>query len=248
MPAGADISDAYKVPRCTVASSNGKEYSAARGKEAHIMHDTATIEKPPTSRSLAKRATYVRVLEAAKILFLAEGFERTTIRDIAAKAGMSTGAVFANFENKADLFAAILQEDFTALTRAMKVSVRGKSAHDVFTEMLAAACAFYAKRIPFLQAKLTATWSSDVTVRTQLLKEKRALIAHFDAVGDGLLDRRQYPPEFVWMVYFTTLGSLANGELSVDEACSALPHLLGSLASGEPAADTACSRHGSRCQ
>lgn len=57
-----------------------------------------------TRRSEAKAATRARVLEAARVGFSTLGYERTTIRDIAHMAEMSTGAVFANFSDKEALY------------------------------------------------------------------------------------------------------------------------------------------------
>lgn len=51
-------------------------------------------------RQLAKARTVAKVKEAARFLFVNVGYEATTIRDLAARIGMSTGAVFASFENK----------------------------------------------------------------------------------------------------------------------------------------------------
>lgn len=61
----------------------------------------------PTPRQLAKAVTREKILAAAKTCFGTLGYERAVIRDIANTAGMSTGAVFANFTGKADLYAAI---------------------------------------------------------------------------------------------------------------------------------------------
>lgn len=58
-------------------------------------------------RTEAKAATRGKVLEAARRCFDAVGYEAATIRDIAARAGLSTGAVFANFAGKADLYLAV---------------------------------------------------------------------------------------------------------------------------------------------
>lgn len=55
----------------------------------------------------SKASTRLRVLSAAALLFEEVGYEAATIRKIAKGAGMSTGAVFANFRDKADLFFAI---------------------------------------------------------------------------------------------------------------------------------------------
>lgn len=55
-------------------------------------------------REEAKAATRAKVLDAAKVLFEAGGYEAATIRSIAAVAKMSTGAVFANFTCKAHVY------------------------------------------------------------------------------------------------------------------------------------------------
>lgn len=74
-------------------------------------------------RQLAKAATREKVLKAARTLWAEPGsYERGTIRQIAEVAGMSTGAIFANFKGKADLWAAALETDHAVgdgvLTRA----------------------------------------------------------------------------------------------------------------------------------
>lgn len=56
-------------------------------------------------REAKKAATKAKVLEAARELFRQRGFERATLRDVAKAVGMSTGAVFASFKDKADLYA-----------------------------------------------------------------------------------------------------------------------------------------------
>lgn len=58
-------------------------------------------------RQAAKSATRAKVVSAAAKLFAEVGYEKATIRDIAKAAKMSTGAVFANFEDKAALYTAI---------------------------------------------------------------------------------------------------------------------------------------------
>lgn len=66
-----------------------------------------TTETPTLNRrQLAKERTRQKVLNAARSLFVSKGYAASTIRDIAAEAGMSTGAVFANFADKEALWAA----------------------------------------------------------------------------------------------------------------------------------------------
>ena len=58
-------------------------------------------------RQKAKTLTRQKVLDAAERLFCTAGYKAATIRDIAADAGMSTGAVFNSFEDKDALYLAI---------------------------------------------------------------------------------------------------------------------------------------------
>ncbi len=55
--------------------------------------------------------TYTLILEGAKSLFENYGFEKTTMKKIARKAGISPGAIFKHFENKSALLAAALFND-----------------------------------------------------------------------------------------------------------------------------------------
>jgi AcrR family transcriptional regulator len=53
------------------------------------------------------KVTRATILSAARTLFSTHGFERTTIRAIAAEAGVDPALVMHYFGNKADLFAAV---------------------------------------------------------------------------------------------------------------------------------------------
>jgi AcrR family transcriptional regulator len=50
------------------------------------------------------------LIGAAAKVFLARGFQGASLREIAAEAGLTTGAVYSNFDGKADLFLAVLEE------------------------------------------------------------------------------------------------------------------------------------------
>jgi AcrR family transcriptional regulator len=65
---------------------------------------TPEASPPLNRRQKAKARTREKVLAAAAALFEEVGYEKAVIRDIAKRAGMSTGAVFANFEDKAHLY------------------------------------------------------------------------------------------------------------------------------------------------
>lgn len=67
-------------------------------------------EGPPVKglREQQKAETRARVVEAARTLFEDKGYEATTIRMIAARAGVAPGSVFTTFESKEELLLDII--------------------------------------------------------------------------------------------------------------------------------------------
>ena len=134
-----------------------------------MMH-VATIQaadqngaKAPTRRALAKQQTRAKVLAAARRLFSEQGYEGATIRDIASAAGMSTGAVFANFADKSDLFREIMITDMVALGEDMRAAARHGDGADGVEETLlrifTAGYAFYQTQLPLARAAFSVGWS-----------------------------------------------------------------------------------------
>jgi AcrR family transcriptional regulator len=54
-----------------------------------------------------RNLTRERILEAAEQLFLERGYRATSVQDIAAAAGFTTGALYSSFKSKDDLFLAV---------------------------------------------------------------------------------------------------------------------------------------------
>jgi AcrR family transcriptional regulator len=65
-----------------------------------------TSAETPVPRDERRRRTEATILEAARELFAADGFERATIRGVAARAGVDPALVMQHFGNKEALFAA----------------------------------------------------------------------------------------------------------------------------------------------
>jgi AcrR family transcriptional regulator len=116
-------------------------------------------EATPNRRVLSKIRTRRKVLDAARALFTERGYEAATIRDIARYAGMSTGAVFANFQDKADLFEAILMEDAERVAELMRAAAgaEGKVAERL-AAIFGAGYAYYLENLPLLQATQAQSW------------------------------------------------------------------------------------------
>ena len=68
-----------------------------------------TIEESARRRPKGDKRDRTRtaLLEAARALIREKGYERTTLEDVAERAGMTTGAIYGNFKNRADLFIAL---------------------------------------------------------------------------------------------------------------------------------------------
>jgi len=162
----------------------------------HISPNQVSEDTPvraPTRRAIAKQQTRAKVLAAARKLFSEEGYEGATIRDIAAAAGMSTGAVFANFTDKSDLFGEIMSQDFEALLRSMReAAARGGDVEGRLLNIFMAGYAFYQKRLPLARAALGVSWTPDGGPALRSLPQAKAIARLFAdelraAVGRGEL-------------------------------------------------------------
>jgi AcrR family transcriptional regulator len=70
-------------------------------------HPAASAEPP--SRAERRLATRARILDSARTLFAERGFERTTVRAVAAAARVDPSLVMQHFGTKRDLFAQAVQ-------------------------------------------------------------------------------------------------------------------------------------------
>src|ERR1700727_3309195 len=62
----------------------------------------------PGSRAEQRRRTEARILDAATTVFVADGYERTTIRAVASAAGVDAGLVMHYFGSKQELYRRVI--------------------------------------------------------------------------------------------------------------------------------------------
>ena len=68
-----------------------------------------------------KRArTRAKLLEAARELVREKGYARTTLQDVAQRAGMTSGAIYGNFKNRDDLFVALAEAHWAPIRPKIK--------------------------------------------------------------------------------------------------------------------------------
>ncbi|MFK4222500.1 TetR family transcriptional regulator [Streptomyces sp. NPDC019890] len=73
-----------------------------------------------------------RLIEAAVQEFGERGYDRARVQDIARRAGLSTGAIYGNFRNKADLLAEAVDRGLAAAARKMGEALdRGAASTDL---------------------------------------------------------------------------------------------------------------------
>ena len=175
----------------------------------------ADAEKP-TRRALAKRRTREKIVAAAKSLFAERGYDASTIRDIAKAAGMSTGAVFASFTDKSDLFTEIAEAEQAGLYQAMQLAGAGLSGGAAIAAMLDAASERQAAELALVRAVMSALWTPGLAERARRRLDRRpvtSLIAA--AVRQELADIEPadalFVAEMIWDGYLATLRRAALG-------------------------------------
>jgi AcrR family transcriptional regulator len=108
----------------------------------------------PTRREKQKEVTRTVIVDIARDHFEEHGFERTSIRAIAADAGVAPGTVLTHFEDKRDLLNAALFDD---LTRTILDAIERPARGPLLRDLLALARAFlgyYAERPALSRALL----------------------------------------------------------------------------------------------
>ena len=132
------------------------------------MTDAPHESVPLKGRALAKQQTREKVVAAARAMFMERGFDGATIRDIAKAAGMSTGAVFASFTDKNELFFEIMGEDTAQLKAAMEeASDDAETLHDALMAAITANFRFNADRLPLVQGMMAASWVDNPDFQAQ---------------------------------------------------------------------------------
>jgi AcrR family transcriptional regulator len=128
------------------------------------------------------------ILDAARELFSHQGFRATSIRDIASKAGVSTGSVYHHFNDKEELFDTLLQQ-FRAIAESpdfplFKVMELGgfpdrleeiaDAARDVVTKWRSSIALIYVDVIEFEGSHIRAFYTNMATVCDRFIAEHQA--------------------------------------------------------------------------
>jgi AcrR family transcriptional regulator len=121
------------------------------------------------------QATRARLLELAGELFAERGYVQTSIRDLARHAGVTSGAIYGHFRNKAELLAEAIGARTAALLEADTIGLPRQSDHiDTLTRQALRAPRRRSLRALIVQGAAAA--QTDEETRTRLRDEQRAHI------------------------------------------------------------------------
>ena len=185
------------------------------------------VARQRLSRQEQKAQTKARLIAAGRTVFARQGFHRALLEEVAEQAGYSTGAIYANFGNKEDLFLAVLDEHVSARLRAVEHAVsdattpsqRLRAGADNWMEFLRKEPDWYrlfiefwsyAQRDPELRARVATRFAAFPQANAQWIEQGAreldialpeglagAVGTLFTAVADGLALMKLLDPEAV---------------------------------------------------
>jgi len=202
---------------------------------------TNSAENPRRKPKGDKRdRTRAALLDAARSLVREKGYEATTLEAVATRAGMTTGAIYGNFRNRAELFAALGE----AYWPPIKPRVRtGATLHEAMRAIAQATIDVVPERETAAVGRLTGmahtlthaelqTRVRDVTARSYALGAEwlasladprelpmppDQLVRVVHALSEGLVFQRLLTPDLVPdAVVFAAFEALATARPAVD--------------------------------
>lgn len=142
----------------------------------------SAAEPTGTTRRLTPKgeATRTRLVELAGAIFADEGYSAASVRDIARRSGLSSGAIYGAFSGKADLLAAAVDERIRAEIDTVPAPVLDRSLPEIDAFQFAHAPERHELRVLLLEAACAAR--TDDGVRDRM---RDALSARIDLATDA---------------------------------------------------------------
>jgi AcrR family transcriptional regulator len=179
----------------------------------------------PVSRKASQAQTRERLIAVGRKYFLEHGLGGASVEKIAAEAGFTRGALYANFSNKDELFVAVLQSTTdTEVLNFRSILESDRNAQDRFQMMREAIGNLVINPAwVLLQAEARANALRNETIRSAVVEQQKKRQA------DGAALLRQFASQLGLVLSASpeevvgVLGSLAEG-LAVRQAISGQRH------------------------
>src|SRR5215475_4725269 len=117
------------VMRCTTVGAHRR---CGRRKMSQVLIVDANIRQDGAKRR--------QIMDGARAVFLARGFDDASMGEIARQAGVSKGTLYVYFDSKEALFEAIVEEECP--TQAEQVFALDSNDHDIKAVLMRLGCAF----------------------------------------------------------------------------------------------------------
>lgn len=103
-------------------------------------------QKFGTRREKNREKTRRIIFDTAYALFEEKGYEKMTMRELAARAGVGLGTIFMHFKDKTTLLVSVFEHEFHPLVRKVFASLPGEDLKAQLVYMVRQFYAYYAKR------------------------------------------------------------------------------------------------------
>jgi AcrR family transcriptional regulator len=167
-----------------------------------------------------RQRTRAALLEAARAVVREKGYEATTLQDVAARAGMTSGAIYGNFKNRDDLFLALgltywppivpryrptatFAEKMRALAEATLAAIpeRQRAASGRLTGMAYAmtheAMQARVREVTAASYEMGAAWLRSIAREDELPMPAEQFVVVIHALTEGLVFQRLLTPDLV---------------------------------------------------
>jgi len=179
------------------------------------------------------------VLDAAAELFVTHGYEGTTLRKIAAAAGIKAGSIYHHFDSKEALFLAVLRDGMTVMVDAFdreRAETTSADAEDRLRAHVRAHLSAVFENGPYTTAHVTSFFIAPASVRAQIVPDRDA----YEKQWAGLLrelfpDRRPKELRLKRLFLFGSMNSTAewfdpSGNVSISQLATTISdHFLNGM-------------------
>ena len=138
-----------------------------------------------TRREQAKAETRRLILEAAYELFEKNGFEKTTMRQLAREAGVGLGTIFQHFPDKVSILLTAFREDISSIAYEAVTTMPAAGLRRQLIHTMKPLFDFYTARPALSRVLLKEGLFADKEVTEQLLAQEK----EFSSFTIGLCDR-----------------------------------------------------------
>ena len=99
------------------------------------------VQKVKNKHQARTEETQAKILDAALAIFSEQGFEKTQLEEVAARAGFTRGAIYAHYASKEDLFLALMEHrvltKFAAIRKVIEAEPQVSKRPGIFKHWLA---------------------------------------------------------------------------------------------------------------